>query len=79
MAKIKYMTAHTSLRTGNTSYRVYYKGGSVRQYGHNDSWPLTVVKFFTSPKTVKTADKILGAAENLYATRYERFEQFEQI
>lgn len=75
MTRIEFMTAHTSIRTGNTSYRVYYKGGSVRQYSQKDNWPLTVVKFYTDERTVKTADKLLGAANSQYATHYEKFEQ----
>ena len=73
---IKYMTAHTSVRTGRTSYMVYYDNGKhsrVKVLRHNDNWPMSIVKFFTADDTVRVEDRIIGEGNN--ATRYERFER----
>lgn len=66
---IKHMTAHTNLKTGDTTYRVMYDCGRERVFRKNDNWPTSIVKFFTAENTVKVADKVLGT------THYERFEK----
>ena len=68
---IKNITAHTSLRTGRTTYRVHYTCGREKVLRHNDNWPMSVVRFFTADDTVRTDDRIIGNREN--GTRYELF------
>lgn len=73
---IKYMTAHTSIKTGRTSYRVYYDNGKhmrVKTLTHNDNWPASIVRFYTADDTIRTADTIIGEGDT--ATRFECFEK----
>lgn len=71
---IKMMTAHTSTRTGKTTYHVYYASGKrVKVLSQNDNWPMSIVKFFTADDTVRVEDRIIG--EGKYSARYERFER----
>ena len=69
---IQKMTAHTNLETGKTIYHVYYKR-SCKTFGHNDAWPLSVVKFYTDSDTIRTEDRILYGNDGKPATRYEAF------
>lgn len=45
---IKEMIARTRVKTGITTYIVTYESGARRELRHNDNWPMSVVKFFTS-------------------------------
>jgi len=69
---IKEMIARTRVKTGITTYIVKYESGARRELRHNDNWPMSVVKFFTSEDTIRTEDQIIGTVED-YKVRREVF------
>ena len=74
---IKYMTSHTDLQTGRSSYRVMYDSGKhqrERVLSDGDDWPMTLVKFFTGDDTVRTQDRIIYDNDGRPAVRVEMFE-----
>lgn len=69
---IKSMCCYTSIKTGRTTYRVFYDNGKherVRTFLPWENWPMTVVKFYTAEDTKVVDDRIV---EN---TRYQRLEK----
>lgn len=72
---IDHMNSFTAIKTGKTHYTVYYKNKAgritkIRTFEENESWPLSIVRFFTDENTIKVSDVIIAGQ-----TRKERFEK----